>query len=128
MNAIITDGVIKDGMLAYMTRLARRNPEGFEKVRKHFIAIVIKEIAGRYSEEPAKARRVLATLTMLQHRIDLERTKYKNLLSSIVALSNMMFEHPEGGVYHLLDTLNRPDKIIEVKEFPKETTIIPFKK
>ncbi len=100
-------------------RLAKDDPEEFEKERKRVIEETIMRCPPRNRQR----------LIRLQWRIDMERKRSKNPLQSCVRLFDMMmdFVYSEGGFLSALETLKQIGTPATVPCVKPGTKIIPFR-
>ena len=102
----------------YWSELAAKDPERFERERREEIEKVI-------AEAPEERRE---RLRRLQWRIDRERARGSNPLSSCIRLNRMMldFVFAENGFCNALKLLTEDDPTDAPP--PSEARILPFKK
>lgn len=81
----------------YWKKLAKHNPELFERKRREALDAVINSAPSRMQQR----------LRGLQWRVDMERERSKNPMSSCLRVYNMMWDsvYAKGGLLHSMDKL-----------------------
>lgn len=84
----------------YWKKLAKDNPELFERKRRDALEAVINSAPSRIQQR----------LRGLQWRVDMERQRAKNPLNSCLRIYNMMWEsvYAKGGLLDSMDSLLSP--------------------
>lgn len=95
-------------------RLATEDPEAFEERRRQAIEAVM-----------AQAPQMETRLRALQWRIDMERSRHSNPLSSCIHVYRMMWDsvYGERGLLDALQALSRPDQPGALPQ----STVLPFR-